>query len=202
VNAIAPGDVMFKDLNGDGQITAGSAGVKGDREIIGKPIPDWVFGITLTADYKNFDFSVFFQGVQGVEIFDITNRADIPRGNLPAWQMNRWHGEGTSNTLPRLVSGTANTSNWRVSDLYIRDGSYIRLKNIQLGYTLPSHITQIANVDRLRLWVGAENLLTFTKYDGFDPEISGSGGSPVLGVSQMGNYPQARTVNFGLGITF
>ncbi|MDR0333456.1 MAG: TonB-dependent receptor [Dysgonamonadaceae bacterium] len=201
-NRISPGDAMFKDLNGDGQLTAGSINDPGDREMIGKPVPDWTFGATITADYKGFDFNIFFQGVYGVDIFDITRRGDIPTSNRPAWWMGRWHGEGTSNRIPRLHDA-ADQNNWRVSDLWLQDASYIRLRNIQLGYTLPSNITNIASIERLRLWVGAENLVTWTKFNGFDPEIgAGNGTNPMIGVSRMGNYPQARIVNFGLGVTF
>lgn len=185
-----PGDVRFVDTNGDKNID------DNDRKMIGKPIPDWTYGLTLTADYKGFDFYAFFQGVEGNQIFDISKRSDIPRQNLPAWELDRWTGPGTSNKIPRLVAGEANR-NWRASDLYIKDGAFTRLKNIQLGYTLPANITRKASIQRLRLWIGAENLLTFTKYDGFDPEI----GDEQLGVD-MGIYPQARTVSFGVGISF
>ena len=191
-----PGDVKFKDLSGpegekDNNITSA------DRVMLGKPVPDWTFGFTLMADYKGFDFYAFLQGIQGCETFDIVKRTDLPRGNLPAWIMSRWHGEGTSNKYPRLVSNEDN-NNWRPSDLYIKDGSFLRVKSIQFGYTLPQNITRIASIERFRLWIGAENLITFTKYDGFDPEI----GDGQFGVSQMGNYPIARTFNCGLQITF
>ncbi|MDR1631477.1 MAG: TonB-dependent receptor [Dysgonamonadaceae bacterium] len=185
-----PGDVRFVDTDRDNNIS------DADRVMIGKPIPDWTYGLTLTADYKGFDIYLFFQGVYGNEIFDISKRADIPKQNLPAWMLDRWHGEGTSDKFPRYTAAEANR-NWRASDLYIKDGAYTRLKNIQLGYTIPSRISRLATIDRLRIWVGAENLLTFTKYDGFDPEI----GDEQQGVD-MGIYPQARTVSFGLGLTF
>ena len=94
--------------------------------------------------------------------------------------------------------GVDGNSNWRISDLYIQDGSFTRLKNLQLGYTLPQNLTRKVSVERLRLWVGGENLLTWTKYRGFDPEIA----ERQNGVSYMGNYPLARTINCGLGITF
>ena len=199
---LSPGDVKFKDISGpdgvpDGKITDGTSTVEGDRVMIGKPIPDWTFGATLAADYKGFDLYMFFQGVQGADVFDLTRRSDVPKANLPTWWLDRWHGEGTSNTIPRLVSGNSNSSNWRASDIYIKDASFTRLKNLQIGYTLPRRITEIANIERLRIWIGGENLLTFTKYDGYDPEIGSENG-----FSRMGNYPQARIYNFGLGITF
>ena len=219
-NAIAPGDVMFQrfavrpDGTTNGPLLPGSPEfdehgnrvVNGDRVKLGTPIPDWTWGLTLTADFRNWDFSMFWQGVVGADIFDISTRdSDIPNGNRPAWWMDRWHGEGTSDRIPRFVSGTANVNNWRVSDLWVRSGDFVRLRNIQLGYTIPRHITQMASIEALRLWVGAENLLTFTRFEGLDPEIGGTaaeGGSPNHGISRLGTYPQARTINFGLGLTF
>jgi TonB-linked SusC/RagA family outer membrane protein len=183
-----PGDVRFKNLNDDEVIDAK------DREMIGKPDPDWVFGLTLNADYKGFDFYAFFQGVWGNNIFIGPFRTDIPMQNFSSWIMDRWTGPGTSNTIPRLTSNDLNR-NYRASDLLIRDGAYCRLKNIQLGYTLPKSLTQKVSIERLRLYVGAENLLTITGYkDGFDPEVGG-------GVD-YGNYPHARVGTFGVNVTF
>ena len=110
---------------------------------------------------------------------------------------NRWTGEGTSNKYPRLVLG--DTNNWVVSDLYVHDGSYFRIKNISLGYTIPSMITKKFFIDRIRFYVMAENLVTWTKYWGFDPEISSGGTS--LGIDR-GIYPQARTWTIGVNVTF
>jgi len=193
-----PGDVRFVDVSGPDGVPDGKIDAN-DRVMIGKPNPDWTYGLTFTADYKGIDLMVFFQGRQGCEIFDISRRNDIPRANVPAWWMERWTGEGTSNKYPRFMgTGVDRNSNWRPSDLYIQDGSFTRLKNIQLGYTLPSNLTRKVSIDRLRLWVGAENLITWTKYRGFDPEIA----ERQNGVSTMGNYPIARVINCGLGITF
>lgn len=189
----APGDVRFVDFNNDGEIT------DADKTKIGKGMPDWTFGLTLGADYKGFDVNVFFQGTQGNDIFDFAQRGDIPAMNRPSWILDRWIGEGTSNTIPRVTSANPN-SNWRSSDLYVKDGSYIRLKNMQLGYTLPAELTRRVSVQQLRLYVSAENLLTFTKYDGFDPEIA-SGGYTTIGIDR-GIYPQARTISIGANITF
>ncbi len=185
-----PGDMIFVDTNNDGKITSD------DRTKIGKGTPDWTFGLNLNAEWKGFDFNVFFQGVSGVDVFDATYRSDISSANFPTWILDRWTGEGTSNRVPILKSGDA--SNWVVSDLYVRDGSYLRLKNITLGYTLPRKLTQVVGVERFRMYVRAENLVTWTKYWGFDPEIGTSGTS--LGVD-YGVYPQARTWTVGFNIS-
>lgn len=186
-----PGDVRFVDIDGDGKITAA------DRTKIGKGMPDWTYGLTIGADWNGIDFMVLFQGTAGNDIYDATRRTDVSPANLPSYMLNRWTGEGTSNKYPRHVVGDG--KNWQSSDLYVTDGSYFRLKNIQLGYTLPKALTNKIFIDRLRVFVGAENLLTLTKYAGFDPEISSGGTS--LGVD-YGVYPQSRTFNFGANISF
>lgn len=189
-NAV-PGDVRFVDVNEDGIIDAD------DRTDIGKGIPDWTYGLNFNVAWKNFDLSMMWQGTMGNDVYDATRRTDITPSNLPAWMLSRWTGEGTSNRVPRFAFG--DNSNWQSSDLYVYDGSYLRLKNIQLGYTLPSHLTKKAFVSSLRFYVAAENLLTFTKYHGFDPEISSGGTS--LGID-YGVYPQARTLTVGANLTF
>ena len=186
-----PGDTRFVDINGDGQITSD------DRTKIGKGTPDWNFGLNFNADWKGFDFNMFFQGVAGADIFDATYRTDVTAGNYPTYMLNRRTGEGTSNKYPILRAG--DNTNWQVSDLYIVDGSYLRLKNISLGYTLPRSLTRQISIERLRFFVMAENLITWTKYWGFDPEISSGGKS--LGIDK-GVYPQARTWTIGLNLTF
>lgn len=186
-----PGDTRFVDVNGDGQITSE------DRTNIGNGTPDWTFGLNLNADWKGFDFNVFFQGVAGNQILDATYRSDISAGNYPSWMLGRWTGEGTSYKYPRLAVG--NSTNWMLSDLYVCDGSYLRLKNITLGYTLPQQLTRKLTIERLRVYVQAENLFTWTKYWGFDPEISS--GSTSLGVDR-GVYPQARTYTIGVNLSF
>ena len=186
-----PGDVRFVDVNGDGIIDAD------DRTKIGKGMPDWTFGINLNATFKGFDFSMLWQGTVGNQIFDATRRTDISSSNLPEWMLARWTGDGTSNKIPRFVIG--DNVNWQSSDLYVKDGDYFRLKNIQLGYTLPQKLTNHVFISNLRIYVAAENLITLTKYDGFDPEISSGGTS--LGIDR-GVYPQARTLSLGFNLTF
>ena len=185
------GDVRFVDVDGNGIIDAN------DRTDIGKGMPDWTFGFNLGVSWKNFDLNMMWQGTAGNDIYDATLRTDIATSNLPSWMLNRWTGEGTSNRIPRFVQG--DNVNWQSSDLYVYDGSYLRLKNIQLGYTLPAALTQKVFISSLRFYVAAENLFTFTKYHGFDPEISSGGTS--LGID-YGVYPQARVWTIGASLSF
>ena len=186
-----PGDVIFVDYNGDGEIS------DADMTKIGKGMPDWTYGLNFSADYRGIDFGFNLQGTIGNEIYDATRRTDIAYQNLPAYMKDRWTGEGTSNKLPKFVLG--DTKNWVSSDIYVCDGSFMRLRNIELGYTLPETMTKRAFISRIRFYVSAQNLLTFTKYEGYDPEISSGGTS--LGIDR-GVYPQARVFNFGVNVNF
>ena len=187
-----PGYVRFVDINNDGKID------DNDRTKIGKGMPDWTFGFNFTAAWRGFDFSMMWQGTAGNDVFDATRRIDIRSTNMPAWMLNRWTGPGTSDKYPIFIVGDS-SDNWKSSDLYVYDGSYLRLKNVELGYTLPENITRKVFVNRLRVYVSAENLFTFTKYHGFDPEISSGGTS--LGVD-YGVYPQARVWRVGFNLEF
>ena len=192
-----PGDFRFVDTNNDNKINSD------DRTNIGNGIPDWTFGLNFDAEWKGIDLGVFFQGVSGVDVFDATYRQDIASGNYPTWVLQRWTGEGTSNTVPTL----GDSKNWVCSDMYIQDASYLRLKNITLGYTLPRNLTNKIGISRLRLYARAENLFTWTKYWGYDPEV-GAGwdnekqkhNTQYTGVD-YGVYPQARTYTLGFNIS-
>ena len=189
-----PGDVRFKDLDGNGQID------DGDRTMIGNPTPDMTFGMNFGANYKQFDFSVFMQGTLGNEIFNATRRHDLSSTNMPVSYLDRWTGPGTSNDLPRFTWNDSN-GNWsKISDLYVEDGSYLRVKNVQLGYNLPFDILENVNMRQARIYVSADNLFTFTGYSGFDPEI-GSASPFNVGVDR-GVYPQARSYRLGVSFTF
>lgn len=188
---LEPGDVRFVDRDGNGAID------DDDRGKIGRGMPDWTYGFSINAAWKGFDFNVFFQGTAGNDIFDATRRVDAIASNLPSWMLNRWTGEGTTNSMPRYKQG--DSWNWQSSDLYVHDGSYFRLKNIQLGYTLPENLTRRISLSKVRFYVAAENLFTWTKYHGFDPEISSGGTS--LGVD-YGVYPQARVWTIGFNVAF
>ncbi len=186
-----PGDFKWKDINGDGQIN------DDDRDYIGNPTPNWTYGMTVNAAYKNFDLVIFGQGAAGNQIFQGLRRLDILNANWQNKSLNRWHGEGTSNTHPRMTFDDPNDNYSRGSQFYLEDGDYFRFKIIQLGYTLPTHLVKKAGFERVRVHVMGENLFTFTKYTGYDPEIGGG----ILSIDR-GIYPQARTFMFGLNFTY
>lgn len=185
-----PGDMRFKDLDGKDGIN------DEDRTMIGDPNPDWTFGFTLTAEWKDFDFSAFFQGSQGNDIFKLYRRPTVAYANWGKEWLNRWHGEGTSNWMPRIVEGDPSGTLNQVSSFYVEDGSYLRLKVLQLGYKIPQHLLKKIYMNNLRIFVQGENLLTFTKYTGYDPEVGTRNGF------DGGTYPQARTFTIGANIVF
>ena len=188
-----PGDIRFVDLNGDGIIDTE------DQTFIGNPTPDFIYGINASAEFAGFDLAIFLQGTQGNDIYNATVRYDFTYVNRPVHVLNRWTGEGTSNDEPRVSLSDPN-QNARVSDRFVEDGSYLRIKNIQLGYNLPASVLETVNMRRLRVYVGAQNLFTFTSYTGLDPEI-GNRGNLEIGIDR-GFYPQARTFLVGLQTTF
>lgn len=197
-NAI-PGDFRFKDINGDGVFN------ENDKTFIGSPIPDFTYGINLSLEYKGFDCSLFFQGTSGNEIFNATKYFNFdPAGptNKSIDILNAWNGAGTSNSIPILNSKDKN-DNLRISDFYVEDGSFIRLKTLQLGYTLPSNLSEKMHLDKLRIYLSGQNLLTFTDYSGLDPEVGQNSSSNYLsrGVD-YGFYPQPRTLTVGVNVTF
>lgn len=191
----APGDIKFRDLNGDNVIN------NDDRTFIGNPTPDFTYGITAGASYKNFDFSMFWQGVHGNDVFNAITRYDFSTTNRPKSRLGYWNGAGSTNSEPRLTISDPN-QNARLSDRFVEDGSYLRLKNIQIGYTLPESALSKLKISRLRVYISAQNLFTITKYSGLDPEIGiGADGALDLGIDR-GFYPQARTFLTGVNITF
>jgi TonB-linked SusC/RagA family outer membrane protein len=189
-NAV-PGDFRWKDNNGDGTITAD------DKAFLGSPLPKVTFGFTINLDYKNFDFMIFAQGAAGNKVFQGLRRLDIPNANYTTEALSRWTGEGTSNSFPRLTTDDTNGNFSNMSDFYLEDGDYLRFKVVQLGYSLPTTVINKIGVQKIRLYVTGENLLTLTKYSGFDPEIGGN----VFGLDR-GYYPQARSFLFGANLQF
>jgi TonB-linked SusC/RagA family outer membrane protein len=190
-----PGDVRFVNVNGDDILD------DADRTYIGKGMPDWTYGMNINLEYKNFDFTLFLQGQAGVQAFNVTRRTDLYYINLPKSILNRWTGEGSTNRYPRFVFDSAN-ENYRVSDLWVEDASFLRVRNIQLGYTLPNNLTKKAFISRLRVFTQIENALTLTKYSGCDPEVTGGNGFGTEAGIDRGVYPQARTVTFGVNVNF
>ena len=193
-----PGDFKFADLDGDGAITST------DRTFLGDPSPHWTFGFTLTANWKNFDIIAFGQGVSGNEIFQGLRRLDIPTANYSTAALGRWTGPGTSNTFPRLTDNDLNGNFSNPSAFYLSSGAYFKIKTIQVGYTLPKELTGRIRLQKVRVYISGNNLLTFTKYTGFDPEIGGTFTGQNNGSYGVDNgiYPQARTFLAGLNVTF
>jgi TonB-dependent starch-binding outer membrane protein SusC len=189
-----PGDFRWKDLNGDGSITTD------DREDLGTSIPPITFGITLKANYKDFDILLFSQGVTGNKICKQIRRLDIPTANYEREALGRWTGPGTSNSYPRLTEGSDTNGNFtNMSDFYLEDGTYFRLKTLQIGYSLPKRIVSKIAIDKARIYVSGNNLFTLTKYNGYDPEIGGS--IDIMGIDR-GVYPQARSYMVGFNLSF
>ena len=185
-----PGDIRFVDMNGDGKITAA------DQTKIGDPFPNFTMGWNLNLEYKNFDFNAFTYASVGNDIYRAYER-NANYSNKYRAVLARWTGAGTTNDArnPRYSFTDAN-SNIRVSDRYVEDGSFVKIKNIQLGYTFPASVTKKI-LSKLRIYAQVKNAYTFTKYSGFDPEIAG--GILDTGVDR-GAYPQARTYAVGIDI--
>jgi len=189
-NAV-PGDIRFKDLNNDGVINTS------DRTNIGDPIPDVTMGFNVNLNYKGFDFVAYAFASLGNDMVRNYERAlsDVNRLN---YVLGRWTGEGTSNTVPRVTTGAS--ANNVFSDYFVEDASFLRIQNVQLGYTLNSKFSEKIGITKLRLYTSVNNLYTFTKYRGFDP--SASSGNPIGGGIDYGFYPTPRTYIVGLNINF
>ena len=190
-----PGDIRFVDLNGDGVIG------DDDRTMIGKGMPDWTFGLNLGFEWKGLDFNMLLQGQAGAQAFNVTRRTDLYYINLPKTILQRWTGAGTSDKYPKFEFSSAN-ENYRVSDLWVEDASFLRARNVQIGYTLPQNLTKKVFVQRFRIYAQAENLFTLTKYTGCDPEVSGGGSYGTEAGIDRGVYPQNRTFTVGVNLTF
>jgi len=203
-----PGDAKYADINHDGQIT------DLDRFDAGNSFPPVTYGFNATANFKGFDLQLFFQGVAGNEVYNGLRQSKLeydgsesvlsaemrnvffPVHQDPNDQNSPWINgmPGSNGSIPN-PSATGSTDNKLASSRFVEDASYLRLKNLQLGYMLPSTLTQKAGISKVRFYVGGSNLLTFTKYKGFDPEVGNSG-------RDYGNFPQARTVLVGLNMNF
>lgn len=199
-----PGDLKIVDVNGDGQIT------DKDRTMIGSPWPDWTFGLTVNAEYKGFDLNVFLNASVGNEVFIGYHRTDLLNTNLPErFYTNRWTEDNPTNDMFRASFNSK--FNYEQSDFWVEDASWLKLRSITLGYTLPEKITSIVLIKKLRVYVSGQNLKTYTKYTGMDPEVGNTQGNLTddnktpafnsVGVDR-GFYPAPRTIMFGANITF
>lgn len=187
----SPGDIRYVDTNGDGKISFD------DRTDIGDPIPAATMGFNLQLNYKSLDFSLYtFASVGNDMIRNYESISDD--ANRLTYVLDRWKGEGTSNTVPRVT--TAGTSNRVLSDYFVEDASYVRIQSVQIGYSLNSGFIEKAGMSKVRLYTGVNNLYTFTKYKGYDP--GASNGAPIGGGIDDGFYPIPRTYLFGLNINF
>lgn len=190
-NRTSPGDIKFRDLNNDGRID------DADRTYIGNPSPQIIFAMNNSFAWKGFDLNIFLQGVEGNEIFNanrIYQEGVSVAQNQTTAVLNRWTEPGTSNNFPRAIFNDPN-KNTRVSDRFVEDGSYVRIKNVTFGYTLLSAFTRKAKIQSARLYLSAQNLYTFSNYSGFDPEV------PANGIDNN-VYPVTRTVSAGINLLF
>ena len=186
----SPGDIRYKDTNGDGVVDFD------DRISLGKPQADFYMGFNISAKFKNWDFSTYLYSELGKEMVRNYERF-LPNVNKPAYYLNRWRGEGTSNSVPRLTNDA--TNNKLFSDFFVEDGSFLRMQNIQIGFNFSKDIIEKVGISKLRLYTTINNVFTITEYSGYDPTINGG----VIGAGiDSGNYPSARQFLLGLNVTF
>ncbi|SEW41170.1 SusC/RagA family TonB-linked outer membrane protein [Chitinophaga arvensicola] len=191
-----PGDVRFVDLNGDGVINGD------DKTKVGNPNPSHTYGINLSASWRGFDLAILLNGVGGNDIVDGTRAYDRFYNNYTTAVFDRWHGEGTSNYIPRVTQGNeANQNYTRFSDLYVHNGAFLRVKSINFGYDLKKTLMKHVPIQQFRLYISGLNVFTFTHYRGLDPEV-GYGIDSWSSGTDLGYFPQPRTILFGLNVKF
>lgn len=190
------GDFIFKDNNGDGEVTAD------DKTFIGNPFPDLIYGLSAGATYKNFDIDLRFFGNHGNDIYKAFIRHDAPFLNKPVAYLNSWTPTNTDTDIPRsALLGVGTSQQNEVSDFYVEDGSFLKLRTITLGYTLPKSISNAVKASKIRFYVTAQNLFVFTRYSGVDPEIGQAQSASFLDVGiDRGFYPQPRVFLGGFQI--
>ena len=188
-----PGDFRYQDTDDSGTID------DNDRVDLGNPFPKVPFGLNVNVSAYGFDLGITSAGQAGNKIFSVLRRPDLTMSNYGAWVLDRWHGEGTSNSIPRVAHNDTNLNWTRPSDFYLRDGDFWRIRNITLGYTV--NIPEKYYLRKVRVFASVDNAFTFTKYDGYDPEV-GNGGSILGSGIDRGVYPRPRTVSVGLNLTF
>ena len=192
------GDLKFKDLNGDGLIN------DLDQTFIGSPHPDFTANLINDFRFKGFDLSVFFQGVYGNEILNLIRR-DLEGmaglSNQSTAVLDRFTFQNLDASVPRATGNDPN-SNRRISDRFVEDGSFIRLKNLTLGYTLPDNMLQAIRFENVRFYFGAQNIYTWTRYTGYDPDIGSYNQNPLINGVDNGRYPISKSMTFGVSATF
>ncbi|MFC2137491.1 SusC/RagA family TonB-linked outer membrane protein [Bacteroidota bacterium] len=195
-------DIASKDTNGNIVMIPDGVIDESDRTLIGNPHPDFTFGLNANLEFFNFDLSMFWQGVYGNEIY-LYPRTERAFYNRPLYMYDeRWTGEGTTNDGVRAFSAETVGKIGEASDFWVYDGSYVRLKQISIGYTIPNNITSKIQIQKLRIYFSANNVLTFTKYPGNDPEVGGTtDNANSIGVD-LTMYPSAKSYIFGLNLVF
>lgn len=190
-NMVQPGDLRFVDINNDGIID------DDDKTNIGNPLPEATMGLNISLNYKGFDFGAYAFASIGNDIVRNYER-NQPLTNRTVYYLDRWTGEGSTNSFPRVTSGA--NSNGLFSDFYVEDGSFIRLQNVQLGYSFGEKVLENSKLSKLRIYVSANNLFTLTEYQGYDP--TASTGEPIGGGIDYGFYPSPRTFILGVNLKF
>lgn len=196
------GDVRYKDWNGDGKINTD------DQHDVGSPFPDFTFGIRLGGEWNNFDFNLFFDGMVGNKIYNYPRyrlESGNFNGNMSTVLANSWRPDNQNTDIPRFSKTDGADNKWAYTDRWLEDGSYIRLKTLDIGYTLPKVLTKKIKLENVRIYTSMENLFTLTKYSGYTPDL---GESSVAGVAynvfsrgiDQGRYPLPRTISFGIQV--
>jgi TonB-linked SusC/RagA family outer membrane protein len=189
-----PGDIKYVNVDGNNTIDSN------DKTMIGNPNPKYTFGFTVSADYKGFDFSMLANGVAGNQLVQSYRNQSSQYDNYTTAILNRWHGAGTSNTMPRVTLDNRNFSDF--SDLFIQNGDFLRISNVTVGYNFKKFLPK-GYINQLRVYASVLNLYTFTKYTGMDPEIgSNSGLDPMAAGVDLGYYPRPRTYMIGVNVKF
>jgi len=198
-NAPQLGDAIYQDVNDDGAID------EKDLKFIGNPHPDFTYGFTNNFAYKGIELSIFVQGSQGNDIMNLTRRAGTLNANLYTNQLAEaidfYTADNTDAALPRPVNSLSHPNN-KISDRYVEDGSYLRIQNVTLGYSLPTDLISKLKLTRLRIYGSVQNLHTFTKYKGYDPEVGSFNQDPLFMNIDNGRYPTPRTFTMGLNVEF
>lgn len=187
----APGDIRYKDVNGDGVINFN------DRTKVGSPLPDFTLGFNMNVKYKNVDLVAYSYASIGNDMVRNYERS-LTDLNRMSYKLDRWTGEGTSNTVPRVTTGP--TNNNLFSSFFVEDASFFRIQNVQLGYNISNKVAADLGISKLRLYAGVNNVYTFTKYKGFDP--AATSGAAIGGGIDYGFYPTPRVYMFGLNLNF